>query len=217
MVDLAISMRLIRDHDRKPEPSRFSASVSAFRTAAAMALAADAAARRTEAADAQTLIERARAWTRETGVGHSACQLYQRAKPWSAWAKRDDWAQWNTLEVSDAKSGRNTANADCVAFTRAGHRWEFTHKESQSYLPDDDCRRGVLTVAYDGEAVMGLLISKTYDEFAEWMPADIDLLSVGPWAAELVEMEVVLDQQRQQQSNASAAERVLAKASRIKL
>jgi hypothetical protein len=187
------------------------AAIQIFRCAANTAAANEAQKHKSGLSDARATIARARKWVRESGVGAAACALYEASRPWSAWSKRDDWAKWNQLCVSDVDGNSGKS----VAFTWRERRWQFTHEQHQFHLPGDNCNRGNLTVNVDGSDVLALAVSKDYEEFSRWEPADVSALTVGDWAAALVEMHVVLEHARKTRLSEAEAERLQQQAGKI--
>lgn len=175
-------------------------AIAVFRREAAVA--AEAAAREADelraiVRESHALIKRAQQWVTESGVDRSACCVLRAAQSWVVQSKYDDFADKNVLNVSDVAGERTSIDNEWIAFTRNDRRWKFTLEPAHSYLPDDDYRTRYarLTVSIDGEEVIVLRMNGGYDDdgsgWSGWDGNDVIALSVGEWAAELVEMEVV--------------------------
>ncbi len=191
--------------------------IQAFRRAAALVSKRESDRSRVEVQDAKALIEAARRWMRETGVGDAACRIFEASRPWHAWAKRDDWTKWNLLGVVDVEGGGSVVDTTHSAFRRGDRKWRFEHTRQKSYMPADDQSRGTLAVAVDDVEILKLAVAKSFDDGSTWRVVDVLALDRGEWAAELVEMDVALDQAQKRRQAGSEAARLREQASKLRL
>lgn len=191
------------------------AAVEGFRSKVREALAEAEIGHRKSLRSAQETIKAARDFVTKSDVGGAALRVYDSTLPYHAWSKRDDWAKWNVIGVTEVRE-RTGPLPNCTGFRWRDRYWVFALEEHGSSYSDDEAL-GRFSVEVDGELVMELAVAKSFWEFACWRPIDVYAFTIGPWVGTLVEMDATLELGKQQRSAEMEAERLEHRASRIKL
>jgi hypothetical protein len=184
-------------------------AIAAFRTTAEAALAQQMAEARIAALDSHEVIRRARLFMKESGLGQSACRVFEAGK----WA-----VSLATIpRAFDITRESNAPFDSSLAFTRDRKRWRFQLKEHKDYLGEATEFHGELTVATDSKEVLTLAVHKSFDDYSEWTYSDVLSLALGQWAVELVEMDVEVKAEAQRRSEQTRAEMAKEHAKRLTL
>lgn len=213
-------MPFLKRPPQPPQPSaddRLLQAIVDFRHQASLALGVADREHRETLADAHERIAQARRWVAQSDVGESAVRLWRASKPWHAWVKREDWANWNTLQVTEVDGGGGKVGETWSAFTRGGTRWRFHHTSASNSFSDTPCLYGRLVTSVNGEDVLTVTTTHDVGEYSDWRWLDAEAITVGPWTVELTEMRAILEHEQKQRMAQFEADRIMAMANNMKL
>lgn len=166
--------------------------------------------------DAEETVAAAKEFVIGSNLFGAALEMYESTHHYHAWCKHDDWTVWNVIGVTNVKE-QPAALPESSGFNWGGHAWVFSlGNKRPSYSGDETY--ATLSVEFDGEAVMELrVVTDHRSEFYRWRLVDVNMLSVGPWAAALTEMAATMKLTEQHRQLEEDAEILREQAAHIKL
>lgn len=191
--------------------------ITEFRHQAMLALQTVSPEQQEAMAQAEKQIAKARSWVASSGIGEAAVQLWDASKPWHVWANREDWADWNVLQVTEVSGGYGSVGETWSAFRRNELDWRFRHVSKIDDWSIYPGLRGELTTSVNGKDILIISTTKDSAEFSQWVWSDVTAIAIGPWTAQLIEMSIILKTERLRRYKDSELRRLQDLADNMKL
>lgn len=165
-------------------------------------------------------VEKAKQFVKESGVASALTSVWRDVQHYPSWSKRDDFARFNPLEVTNVDGGKtheSRGSTETVSFDWKGRRWAFALMDSGHSSYDGDDKYAVLCLQINGDTAYEANIRKSYSvEYDDWNAFDVRALSIGPWVGDLVEAQQIFTQAQRRRMQELQSARVADQASKIK-